>query len=272
MTADAATPPPAPDARLRRFATLALSACAATAVLAALQAFLWPGSTRVCGLFILLAAAAAVLNLARTLPAQNVIAAAVLIALMSGIAEIINARLHIPFGARTYTDALGPQLLGLPCVVPFIWIAAILNSRGVARLILRPWRKTSKYGLWVIGLTCALTVIFDFNLEPFAAAANSWWIWQMPKSVPAWQTTPWVNFLAWTVVTLLILVIITPWLINKQQRSRSAPPDFHPLLLWLLLNLLPAAGDAAHRLWLPAVLALILTGTVTTSAVRNAKW
>jgi hypothetical protein len=54
--------------------------------------------------------------------------------------------------------------------MPFIWAVAVLNSRGVARLILRPWRKTTKYGLWVIGLACVLTVIFDFNLEPFAGA------------------------------------------------------------------------------------------------------
>lgn len=271
MTADAATPPQPADARLRRVAMFALVACAAIALLAVLQAFLWPNSMWACGLFILLAAAATLLNLTRALPAQNIIAAAVLIAFMSGIAEAINARLHIPFGARTFSESLDPRLLGVAWPVPFIWIAAILNSRGVARLILRPWRKTSKYGLWVIGLACALTVVFDFNLEPFAAA-NSWWIWQMPKSVPAWQTAPWINFPAWAVVALLILAFTTPWLINKQQRPRSAPPDFHPLTLWLLLNLLPAAGDAAHRLWLPAALAFLLTGAITTLAVRNAKW
>jgi uncharacterized membrane protein len=271
MTADAATSPPAADTRLRLLATLALAACAAAAVLAGVQAFRTPDSAWACALVVLLAAAATLLNLARALPAQNVITAAVLIALMSGIAEVINTRLHIPFGARTVTESLDPQLFGVAWPMPFIWIAAILNARGVARLVLRPWRKTSKYGLWLIGLACALTVGFDFNLEPFAAA-NGWWIWQMPQSVPAWQTAPWINFLAWAVVSLLILIIITPWLINKQQRARSAPPDFQPLLLWLLLNLLPAVGDAAHRLWLPVALALILTGAVTISAIRNAKW
>jgi uncharacterized membrane protein len=271
MTVDAATSPQPADARLRLVATIIFVACAATAVLSIAQVFLWPGSLWACGLFTVLATAATLFNLARTLPAQNVIAAAVLIALMSGIAEAINARLHIPFGARTFSESLDPRLLGVAWPMPFIWIAAILNSRGVARLTLRPWRKTSKYGLWVIGLACALTVVFDFNLEPFAAA-NSWWIWQMPKSVPAWQTAPWTNFPAWAVVALLILAFTTPWLINKQQRPRSAPPDFQPLTLWLLLNLLPVAGDAAHRLWLPAVLALLLTGTVSTLAVRNAKW
>jgi uncharacterized membrane protein len=269
MTSDATPPQPAKN-RLRLFAMLGLIACAATAVLAVLQVFLWPNSLWAGEWFILLAAAAVLLNLARTLPAQNVAAAALLIALMSGIAEAINARLHIPFGARTFGESLGSQILGVAWLMPLIWIAAILASRGVARLMLRPWRKTSKYGLWVIGLACALTVVFDFNLEPFAAA-NGWWIWQMPKSVPAWQTAPWTNFPAWALVTLLILAFTTPWLINKN-RTRSGPPDYHPLLLWLLLNLLPAIGDALHHLWLPAALAVILAALATTFALRGAKW
>lgn len=270
MTTEAATSPPFVEMRLRRCATVAMYGCAASFVFSVLENILRPESSWACVLFIVLAAAAALLNLARTLPAQNVIASAGLIALMSGIVELINVKSHIPFGVRTYTDAIGPQILGVPLIVPAIWTAAILISRGVARLMLRPWRKTSKYGLWFIGLTCALTVIFDLNVEPFAAA-NSWWIWQMPRSVPGWQTAPWTNFLAWGVVILLILAFTTPWFINKQ-RPRSAPPDYHPLFLWMFLNLLAAAGDAAHRLWLPAALAIVFTATVTASAIRNAKW
>lgn len=221
---------------------------------------------------IFLALAATMLALARTLPVQNVLTVTALIILFSAGADLLNANFRIPFGARAYTGALGLEFFGLPWPVPLIWAAAILNSRGVARLILRPWRKTSKYGLWVIGLTAVLTMVFDAALEPFATRANVWWIWTMPASVPAWQSAPWCNFLAWAVVTLLILAFVTPWLINKQPRARSSPPDYHPFCLWLLLNLLPVIGDAAHRLWLPAAVGLILTATVTTFALRNAKW
>ncbi|HXD00543.1 MAG TPA: carotenoid biosynthesis protein, partial [Verrucomicrobiae bacterium] len=253
------------------FANLALLACIASGVAFLLPPPQSPGAIWATALFPLLALAATLLALARTLPAQNVLAVAVIIALLSGIVEIINVKTGVPFGARTFTDDLGPQILGLPWPLPFLSTAALLSSRGVARLILRPWRKTAKYGLWVIGLAALLTVIFDFNLEPFASAANSWWIWRMPKSVPAWQTAPWVNFLGLAMTTLLILAFTTPWLINKS-RTRSGPLDYHPLLLWLLLNLLPAAGDATHHLWLPAALAVVLSILATTFALRGARW
>jgi len=268
----AANPSPTPAAaRLSLFAGIALLACAATGIAFLLPTPQPPVAQFASALFPVLALTATLLALARTLPTQNVLAATVTVALLSGITEIINIKTGVPFGARTYTDELGPQIFGLPWPLPFIWTAAILSSRGVARLILRPWRKTAKYGLWVIGLAALLTVIFDFNLEPFASVANSWWIWRMPKSVPAWQTAPWVNFLGLAMITLLILAFTTPWLINKN-RTRSGPPDYHPLLLWLLLNLLPAAGDASHRLWLPAAFAAILAALATLFALRGAKW
>jgi putative membrane protein len=271
MTRADAPAPPATATRLQLLAGLALLACAVTGVALLLPTPQPPAAQIATALFPILALAAALLALARTLPAQNIFAAAVIIALLTAIADIINVKTGIPFGARTFSDDLGPQIFGLPWPLPCIWTAAILSSRGVARLILRPWRKTAKYGLWVIALAALLTVTFDFNLEPFASAANSWWIWRMPKSVPAWQTAPWVNFLGLTVITILILAFTTPWLINKN-RTRSGPPDYHPLFLWLLLNLLPAAGDAAHHLWLPAALAIILTAFTTLFALRGARW
>ncbi len=262
-TAPSPTPAVSP---IPLFANLALFACLPAAVAFMLPGIVWPEA-----FLPVFALAATLFALARSLPAQNVIAVAVIIALLTSIADIINIKTGVPFGARAFSEDLSPQIFGLPWTMPFIWTTAILTSRGVARLILRPWRKTAKYGLWVIALAALLTVIFDFNLEPFASAANSWWIWRMPKSVPAWQTAPWVNFLGLAMITVLILAFTTPWLINKN-RTRSGPPDYHPLLLWLLLNLLPAIGDASHHLWLPAVLAAILAILTTTFALRGAKW
>jgi bisanhydrobacterioruberin hydratase len=271
MTTAVATSPRPTTARFLLPVLIALFVCAALWIAALLRPSRLPGATLAEVLFPMLALTATLLALARTLPAQNIFAATATIVFIASIAEIISAKTGVPFGARTYTDALGPRIFGLlPWPMPFIWTVAVLNSRGVARLILRPWRKTTKYGLWVIALACMLNVIFDFNLEPFASA-NSWWIWRMPKSVPAWHNAPWVTFLAWAVITLLILAFATPWLINKQ-RPRSSPPEYHPLVLWLLINLLPAVGDATQQLWLPAALAAALAIAATTFALRGAKW
>jgi uncharacterized membrane protein len=272
MTTDAAPPARSAATRLHLPVTLALILCAAVWLASLLRPSLLPGANWPQTFFPLLAFAATLIALSRALPAQNVFAATAVIVVIASSAEIISAITGVPFGARTYTDDFGPRIFGLlPWPMPFIWVVAVLNSRGVARLILRPWRKTTKYGLWVIAFTCLLTVTFDFNLEPFAGDANSWWIWRMPKSVPAWHHAPCVNFLAWAVVTLLILAFATPWLINKQ-RTRSSPPDYHPLILWLIINLLPAVGDATQQLWLPAALATALAVIVSTFALRGAMW
>lgn len=223
-------------------------------------------------LFPILALATTLTAMSRSLPIQNVYFAAVLIAVISGIVEVIGAKTGIPFGPKIYTENLGPELFGiLAWPIPLIWTVVILNSRGVARLILRPWRKIGKYGFWVIGVTCLLSVILDFGLEPFATQVKRYWIWNTSPTVPAWYTAPWVNFVSWTTTTLLILAFTTPWLINKRH-IKNAPPDYHPLFMWLLLNLLLAAGNATHQLWWATGFTLLSCVIVTIFAFRGARW
>ncbi len=227
----------------------------------------WPAA-----LFVLLALATTLASLARTLPVQNVLAAAAVTAFIASIAEFINAEAAMPFGQRTFTGDMGLRCFGvLPLAIPAVWVVAILNSRGVARLILRPWRKTSKYGFWVIGVTAVLVVLFDLSLEPFAGAAQPFWIWWTAGNLPSWQGAPFYNFIGWLVVSLLILAFVTPWLINKNP-ARKAPPDYHPLIVWLLINLLPASGRAMAHLWPAVVLTVVMTFVVTAFALRGARW
>ena len=159
----------------------------------------------------------------------------------------------------------------LPWAMPLIWIVAVLNSRSVARLILRPWRKIRGYGYWLIGLTAGLTATFDFALDPFASRVKQYWIWGPTKFPLSWHGAPLVNFFSWAVVTLLILAFITPLLIRKQPHKRL-PPDFHPLGVWLGGVLLFAAGTASAGLWPTAVLDGIIGVVVATFAIRGARW
>jgi hypothetical protein len=140
----------------------------------------------------------------------------------------------------------------------------------VARLILRPWRNHSSYGRWSLALTCALTVMFDLSLEPFAAYANHFWIWKTPKHIASWYGAPWINFISFAVTTLLILAIATPWLINKKPIAKS-PPDYFPLIIWSFLMLLLTVGNATQQLWGATVFTLSTTIPVTASAWRNSR-
>jgi len=223
------------------------------------------------GLWICLAAGTSLLALGKRLPLQNVLMTVVLITSISGGILLVGAAAGVPFGPLVYSEALGERIFQLlPWPMPLLWVVVLINGRGVARLIMRPWRKTNLYGFWVIGLTCLLAVVFDLGLEPFAASVQHWWIWQPTRSRWLWYGAPWVNSLGWLVAALAILVFTTPWLINKQPVKR--PMDYHPLIVWALMNLILAAGNAAHALWPPVWLSLIGNTAATLFAIRGARW
>jgi uncharacterized membrane protein len=225
------------------------------------------------GLLLVLATATLLASLNRALPGQNVILASAIIAFIAGAVQSLGALTAIPFGPYVYTEHIGQQLFyPLPWAVPLIWVAVILSSRGVARLILRPWRKTRAYGFRVIGLTTALVVLLDLGLEPFATRIKHYWFWNPTKLSFDWYTTPWINFLGWALTALLILAFTTPSLINKNPAQQPKPPDYSPLVVWLLFNLLFATGAAVHHLW-PA-LGVISLGSVAVGAfaLRGARW
>jgi uncharacterized membrane protein len=227
----------------------------------------WPEA-----LLISLATVSTLVALSRQLPPQNVLLAAGGIALIGGAAHVMGATMSFPFGPFIFGDSLGPKIFNtLPWAIPLLWVVTILNSRGVARLILRPWRKTRTYGFRVIGLTAALTMLLDFAFEPFASRVKHYWLWEPTKFPLAWQGAPLSNFLGWAVVSLLILAFVTPVLIRKRPVPKR-PPDFHPLGVWLGAVLLFAAASATHELW-PAVGTDAAIGIVTiVLAVRGARW
>ena len=227
----------------------------------------WPD-----GLLVVLTTATVLASLACQLPGQNVMLASVVIAFIAGAVHTLGALTAIPFGPYVYNDEVGQQLFyPLPWAVPMMWIALLLSSRGVARLMLRPWRKTQTYGYWLIGLTTLLVVLLDGGLEPFATSVKHYWHWNPTKLKLDWYSTPGVNFLGWALTALLILAFATPALINKNPVQKPKP-EYSPLVVWLLVNLLFATGAAVHHLW-PAVGLISLSSVaVAIFAISGARW
>jgi len=227
----------------------------------------WPDA-----LLLLLATAGTLVTLSRRLPWQNVLWAALIMALIGGTAHALGEITGIPFGPFVFEPEAGPRLFKtLPWAMPLLWIVVILNSRGVARLILRPWRKTKLYGFRVIGFTAALVTLFDLALDPFASRMRHYWLWTPTKFPVTWQGAPLVNFPGWAAVSLLILAFVTPILINKRPRGKSSP-DYHPLGIWLGALLLFASASALKGLW-PVTVADAGMGVVTAVfAIRGARW
>lgn len=219
-------------------------------------------------LLVFLATATTLASLARYLPAQNVLLAAAGIGLSGAMAHTLNAVTAIPFGPLRFNQQrVGPCLFELlPWFVPFLWIIVVLNSRGVARLILRSQRGKPAYGLWVIGLTVLLVAILELCLQPYGIKVKGYWWWR-PTRIPSdWYTAPWSDFLGWLVSSLVCLLFVTPALINKHP-GHPPPPPYHPLLVWEVLSallllslwknrLLAATGITLGQMLVVAVLSL----------------
>jgi uncharacterized membrane protein len=222
--------------------------------------------------FISLAVAGTLASLWRQLPLQNILLATFGIGIIGGGFSALGVRTALPFGPFFYGSPMGPQMFKtLPWAMPLVWVVIIFNSRGVARLILRPWRKNKNYGFRAIGLAGVLGLLFDVALEPFATLVKHYWRW-VPTAVPVtWQGAPLVNFLAWGFIAALILLFVTPALISKKPRSKSGP-DYHPLCLWLGGIIIFATGCAVHGIWLPVIVDAAIGIVTTIFAIRGAMW
>ncbi|HMP83614.1 MAG TPA: carotenoid biosynthesis protein [Verrucomicrobiota bacterium] len=227
----------------------------------------WPEVLLLAGLKVTLVA-----SLCRQLPLQNVLLAAAVTAGFGGIAHGVNAWAGVPFGPQVFTGSAGPELFGkLPVTLPLVWVVVILSSRGVARLVLRPWRKLRAYGLWLIGFTALLTALLAGGLEPFASRTEHYWYWGKTRIPVDWHGVPVTVFLCWALMTLLIMAFITPPLINKKT-SRQSAPDFHPLAAWLVLGVLFGIGAATERMASAVVYCVLTTLLVGVFAMRGARW
>lgn len=222
-------------------------------------------------IFIVAATATTFVGLARRLPTQNVVSLTILIVTASATLEFIAVQTGIPFGSYVFTAGFGAKLFNaVPWVIPLSWFTVIIASRGTARLILRPWRNFTHYGFWVIGLSALLVVLLDLGLEPYAVKVKHYWLWSGSGSTLNWYHAPWMNFFGLIVTTGLILLFATPWLINKQPVKQ--PTDYHPVILWQLLNLLFVTGSLVHHLWLAAAVGIITSASVGMAAYRGATW
>ncbi|HEY0455813.1 MAG TPA: carotenoid biosynthesis protein [Verrucomicrobiae bacterium] len=221
--------------------------------------------------FLAVTAFTTLLALGRRLPAQNVFMTAVVVLGLAGGLNLVAGVTGVPYGPIIYLPASGEKLFDVvPWSVPVLWLIVVVNGRGVARLIMRPWRKTTYYGFWVIGFTSLLAVIFDLGLEPYAVHVKTLWLWHATKFAFTWGTAPLVNFLGWFVTCLLILFFSVPWLINKQPVKQAM--DYYPLITWLLLNILFLTGNAVRHDWPAVAVSAMANAFIATYAIRGARW
>lgn len=123
------------------------------------------------------------------------------------LAEYIGHRTGLPFGRYSYTDALGPQVGGVPMQVPAAWLMMLPPAWAAGTAICAKrhstddaskWRQLAAYSV-VSGL--AFTA-WDLFLDPQMVA---WGVWQWERP-GIYFGIPAINFFGWALTAFLVLL------------------------------------------------------------------
>ena len=161
------------------------------------------------------------------------------VALLGFAVEAVGVRTGFPFGAYAYTGVLQPQLLGVPLVMGFAWMALVAFACELAgRLRLRAWPATVFAALW--------TTAIDLVIDPLAANRFGYWTWTHKG---AYYGIPFVNFAGWFVTALLACGFM----------MRHARTNFWAAFVGASILLFFAANALAHSLPPVALLGFALS-------------
>jgi putative membrane protein len=108
--------------------------------------------------------------------------------------EILGVATGAVFGNYTYGPTLGISILGVPLLIGINWTLIIMGTATlVERLTDNSWLVASG--------TAAITVVFDWIMEPVAIALDYWW----------WSSTtiPLQNYIAWFVIAFVFAMIFS---------------------------------------------------------------
>ena len=148
---------------------------------------------------------------------------AVLLAVAGGgglLVEAVGVHTGVPFGPYAYTGDLGPEVLGVPVVVPLAWAMMAWPALVVGRTLAR------RLPVAVVG--GAALAAWDLFLDPQMVDAGHWtWVHPDP-GLPLVPGVPLTNYGGWLVVSVVMVGLL----------DRLLPPHSGPsgpaaaLYLW----------------------------------------
>lgn len=150
-----------------------------------------------------------------------------IVALVTWFAEFIGSKTGLPFGVYTYTDALQPQLFGVPLLIPIAWFMMLPPSWAMTHLILGR-SSHQQHRLRFALLASVVFTVWDLFLDPQMVAWN-FWQWAHPEG---YFGIPWINYFGWLLVSFLVT-----WLIHPQPMPLYGPLVTVYASVWFLQSL-----------------------------------
>lgn len=169
---------------------------------------------------VLLLAGASVAHAGATRGARAALALVVVAAGGGLVAETVGVRTGVPFGDYSYTGTLGPEVLGVPLVVPLAWLMMAWPAVLVAQRLVG----TRPLAVRVLVGAVALTS-WDVFLDPQMVDAGHW-AWAEPSpGLPGVDGIPLTNFAGWLLVSALVCT-------GLDRVARTAPRPGRPADGW----------------------------------------
>ena len=141
--------------------------------------------------------------------------------------ELIGENTGWPFGTYSYDPSLGPQLIGIPLVVPFAWAMMAHPLLIVARRMSKTW--TFLYGGFAL-------MAWDLFLDPQMVGAGRW-KWEVTGShVPFQPDIPLSNMFGWLLAGIALMAILNVSLPKEQRKYGSSLIAIDIFLAWSLFG------------------------------------
>ncbi|MFM1909528.1 MAG: hypothetical protein RLZZ545_226 [Actinomycetota bacterium] len=141
--------------------------------------------------------------------------------------EALGVHTGWPFGVYEYDASLGPQLFGVPLVVPCAWVMMVHPCLCAARRIA---------GNWVFLYGGALLMAWDLFLDPQMVAAGRW-TWEVTGAhAPFTPDIPLSNPFGWLLAGVFISGLLNRVLPRERRKEGASLRAVDALLLWTLFG------------------------------------
>jgi putative membrane protein len=141
--------------------------------------------------------------------------------------EALGLHTGWPFGVYEYSPTLGPDLFGVPLVVPFAWVMMIHPALTAARRVSSSW-------VWLYG--GAIMAAWDLFLDPLMVGAGRW-TWEVDGShLPFTPDIPLSNLFGWLLAGITIVALLHLILPRERRKESASLAAVDALLVWTLFS------------------------------------